>query len=75
MLFARERMQAEVLKIREQQLELANKELDSFNYTIAHDLRSPLRAISAFSHMLMKGHDDIFDADAKQELHTIRNNV
>jgi PAS domain S-box-containing protein len=38
---------------RTMQLEAANRELESLSYTIGHDLRSPIRAIVAYSHILL----------------------
>lgn len=54
------------------QLELANKELESFAYSVSHDLRAPLRAIDGFSQALEEDYASALDASAMNHLGRVR---
>src|SRR5262249_4314673 len=53
------------------QLEAANKELDAFSYSAAHDLKAPLRAIDGFSRILLDKYPDRPDDLGKDYLHRV----
>ncbi len=63
------------LERRAAQLEAANKELESFSYSVSHDLRAPLRAIDGFSRMLDDDYADLLDDEGRRFLATIRENA
>ena len=52
-------------------LETANNELESFAYSVSHDLKAPLRSISGFSHILDSRYSSVLDEDGKHYLQNI----
>lgn len=64
-------------KVRERtsQLEFLNNDLESFNYSISHDLRAPLRAINGFTQILKQEYENMIDEKGKNILHMIIDNT
>ncbi|WP_167735669.1 MULTISPECIES: ATP-binding protein [unclassified Herbaspirillum] len=63
------------LKRQTQHLSNINKELESFSYSVSHDLRAPLRAISGYAMMVEEDYAEALDAKGKELLQVIRRNV
>jgi PAS domain S-box-containing protein len=53
-------------------LERANKELEAFSYSVAHDLRAPLRAISGFSAIVLEENENRLEAASVRYLRRIK---
>jgi light-regulated signal transduction histidine kinase (bacteriophytochrome) len=54
------------------QLESANKQLESFTYSVSHDLRAPLRAIDGYSQIIMEDYSANLNDEAKELFSVIR---
>jgi len=62
----------EIMARAKEAAETANRELEAFSYSVAHDLRAPLRGIDGFSLALLEDYSDQLDAEGKDYLKRVR---
>ncbi len=61
--------------VRTAALEEANRELESFSYSVSHDLRAPLRAIEGFSRILLEEYAQTLDKEGRRLLGIVSANA
>jgi PAS domain S-box-containing protein len=61
------------VSVRTRELTQANEELESFAYSVSHDLRAPLRSIEGFSRLLRERYGEALDDAGRAYLDRVRN--
>lgn len=67
--------QKNVIEANNNRLEDMNKELDSFTYSVSHDLRAPLRTINGFSRIIKEKYADAIDDEGRELLDYMMSNA
>ncbi len=67
--------QSEELKEKTDALQAANREMQSFCYSVSHDLRAPLRGISGFSEAILQDYEDKLDDLGREYLYRIKDST
>jgi light-regulated signal transduction histidine kinase (bacteriophytochrome) len=63
------------VRSRTAELEAVNRELESFTYSVSHDLRAPLRAIDGYARMLEEDYAGRLDAEAQRLIGVVRSSA
>jgi signal transduction histidine kinase len=65
----------ETLEQKNRALAVLNKEIESFSYSVSHDLRAPLRGLDGFSQALLSDYDKVLDDQGRKYLRYIRDSA
>lgn len=65
----------EELLMQKHELEIVNQQLESFSYSVSHDLRSPVRAVGGYAQMLEEDYSASLDPEANRLLRNIQSNA
>jgi signal transduction histidine kinase len=61
----------ENVRERTEELKIANRELEAFSYSVSHDLRAPLRAVTSFTQVLLTDHAGSLDDEGRRLLQNV----
>lgn len=65
----------EKIEMQKRELEIVNQQLESFSYSVSHDLRAPLRAVGGYAQMLTEDYSASLDQEANRLLANIQTNA
>jgi PAS domain S-box-containing protein len=57
------------------ELQTLNQQLETFTYSVSHDLKAPLRGIDGYSKLLLEDHGDCLDEEGRAFLQNVRRGV